>query len=106
MLANTPDGYTIVNVPVPFTGTPEEIAANYRTHHFQSWTLGDDFGDTRCSKCDCKPWHKAADYPCGTEPQRMVVITNNDQSWEIKQGEIPADLPSNIAELAQAHLNW
>lgn len=83
----------IINVPVPFGGTPEEAEANYRTHNFQSWGFGNDFGDTRCTKCDSKPWHKAADYPCGTEPQRMVIVTRDDHKWEIREGDtIPTDL--------------
>jgi hypothetical protein len=25
-------------------------------------------------RCDCKPWHAAAHYPCGQEPPRENVI--------------------------------
>jgi hypothetical protein len=56
----------IVNRPVAFPGTEEEKAANFRTHHF----IGID---RRCMDCDCKTWHVAADYPCGTEPPREVA---------------------------------
>ena len=53
----------IINEPIPFQGTEEEKKANFATHHF--WA--DDGVEYRCCDCDCKPWHKAAFYPCGTE---------------------------------------
>lgn len=60
---------TTMNVPVPFEGTQDQKRANFATHRFM-W--GDDMGE-RCLNCDCKPWHKAAEYPCGQEPPRMDV---------------------------------
>jgi hypothetical protein len=56
----------MMNVPVPFPGTAEEAAANYRTHFFGGI-------DGRCYDCDSRPSHVAADYPCGTNPPRMLV---------------------------------
>ena len=38
-----------------------------------SGLIGEDDYETRCSRCDCKPWHVAADYRCGTEPPREEV---------------------------------
>jgi hypothetical protein len=58
-----------IDLPVRFSGTAEESAANFRTHAF-AW---DDDGDTRCMNCDCRPSHAAASYPCGTEPPRQIV---------------------------------
>lgn len=55
-----------LNRPIPFQGTPEEAEANYHSHTFSG-------EDDRCFACDCKPWHKAADYPCGVEPPRETV---------------------------------
>lgn len=53
-----------INRPVPFPGTPEEAAANLRTHAFYG---------PRCDWCDCRPSHEAARYPCGTKVPREVV---------------------------------
>jgi len=56
----------MMNVPVPFPGTEVEKIINYRTHYFGG-------EDGRCFDCDSKPWHVAADYPCGEEPPRMWI---------------------------------
>jgi hypothetical protein len=48
--------------PQPWPGTPEEAAANYRSHR---WT---GLHDPVCFVCEAKPWHVAADWPCGVEP--------------------------------------
>lgn len=53
------------NFPVPFDGTAAEAATNRATH---AWS--DLYGETRCGRCDSKLSHRAADYPCGTEPPR------------------------------------
>jgi len=58
----------IVNQPVAFPGTAEEAAANYKGH---MW-FQEEF-DAACWRCDAKPWHKAASYPCGEEPPRETV---------------------------------
>jgi len=55
-----------VDEPIPFSGSDEEKTANTQTHYF---TAGSD----RCAKCDCKVWHKAFEYECGTEPPRQIV---------------------------------
>lgn len=57
-----------VNRPVAFPGTREQADRNHATHDWCTW---DD--DTRCVNCDSKPWHVAADYPCGEEPPRETV---------------------------------
>lgn len=59
-----------INRPVRFSGTREQADRNYHTHEFD-WSLG---GDARCMNCDCRPSNVAADYPCGQEPPREVVI--------------------------------
>ena len=56
----------LMNSPVPFEGTDEQRKENLATHYFTH--MGDY--EYRCSDCDCKPWHAAASYPCGTEPPR------------------------------------
>lgn len=56
------------NFPVPFRGTKEQREANFRTH---SW--GAFYDDCPvCMNCDAKVWHQAANYPCGTEPERVA----------------------------------
>lgn len=59
--------FITVHRPVAFPGTDAEREANHRTH---LWTYYDE---ARCSNCDAKPWHVAADYPCGQEPPRETV---------------------------------
>ena len=57
-----------IDIPVPFTGTQEQADRNFRTHNFSN------FGDEpACLNCDCKPWHIAADYPCGAEIPRTFI---------------------------------
>lgn len=57
--------------PVPFPGTEEERQANKKTHHWGGI-------DGRCFECDAKPWHVAADYPCGVEVPRHHFSLGTD----------------------------
>lgn len=59
-----------MNEPIAFNGTDEEKKVNFKTHNF--WA--DDGIEYRCCDCDCKPWHKAAYYPCGTNPPRETKV--------------------------------
>ena len=54
--------------PVRFTGTEAERQANLRTHSFDP-----QYG--RCMFCDCRPWGRVAEYPCGVEPPRAEDAT-------------------------------
>lgn len=63
---------TTINRPIPFQGSDEEKAENLATHFFDRLPY-DDYFDSRCIRCDCKPWHAAALYPCGQEPPRETV---------------------------------
>lgn len=63
------------SVPVPFKGTTTEASANYATHFFMAEGDPED-GNSRCMDCDCKPWHQAALYPCGTTVPRQEVRVN------------------------------
>ena len=72
----------MANVPVPFQGTKEEAQANYLTH---SWWPYD--GTLICGECDAKAWHQAADYPCGTEPERLTVADLSEW-YALMKGEI------------------
>jgi hypothetical protein len=63
----------VVNRPIPFRGTLEEAAANYATHRFLDYD-----GEQECDVCLSKPWHVAASYPCGQEPPRETVNTDDD----------------------------
>lgn len=62
-----------INRPVPFTGTHLESVKNWNTHQFR-----DEFGDSRCLACDCKPWHTTASYPCGIIPPRETETVWDD----------------------------
>lgn len=55
-----------VNAPMRFQGTPEQAAANRRTHYFV---------DGRCMDCDCRPFGRVAEWPCGVEPPRVEDAT-------------------------------
>jgi|SRR3990172_2266437 len=57
-----------MNVPQKFTGTEAERAANWETHHFGP--------KNRCWECDCRPWGRVADWPCGQEPPRVIEEPN------------------------------
>lgn len=65
---------TTDNRPVKFPGTLEEAAANYHTHDFITYQFGEDDFETECVNCFCRPWGQVAQYPCGVEPPREIVI--------------------------------
>lgn len=54
-----------INMPAVFAGTEAERARNRLTHHFDR--------EDRCQDCDCRPWGRVAEWPCGTEPPRVEV---------------------------------
>ena len=56
-----------VNAPQVFAGTDEQREANRRTHAFGS--------EDRCMFCDCRPWGRVAEWPCGVEPPRVTDET-------------------------------
>lgn len=60
----------IVNRPIRFQGTPEQAAANYRTH---DWIVYDIEEPRECGRCCAREYHAAASYPCGVEPPRETV---------------------------------
>lgn len=51
-----------VNAPAHFEGAAAEVEANRATHLFI---------DDRCGHCDCRPWGRVAEWPCGVEPPRV-----------------------------------
>jgi hypothetical protein len=55
-----------MSAPIPFPGTPEAAQENRLSHN---WGQVDEF-EFACWSCDAKPWHVAAEYPCGVEPPR------------------------------------
>lgn len=59
------------NIPRPFTGTPEELAANIATHDWYTWD-----GETRCDTCDCRRYGRSAMWPCGQE--QRTTTTDHD----------------------------
>lgn len=93
----------LINAPVPFPGTELEAAQNMATH---GWLFDDD--GQRCVHCDAKTWHRAAEYPCGAEPARMVSTFHDGEFYVLKEGErIPTDWPADVREEFATHiLNW
>jgi hypothetical protein len=59
--------------PQPFTGSPEEQVANYRSHR---WDRG---YDARCFACDAKAGSITSFWPCGVEPPRgpQTIVAAN-----------------------------
>lgn len=51
-----------VNSPMRFPGTAAEAEKNRQSHRF--------YGD-RCSDCDCRPWGRYAEWPCGASVPRV-----------------------------------
>lgn len=56
------------NMPMKFPGGEDARRTNYLSHYF----TGDD-GDMRCSDCDCRPWGRLAEWPCGAAVPRVTV---------------------------------
>lgn len=50
--------------PAEWPGTEEERVANRGTHRF-------DAASARCMDCDCRPFGRVADWPCGEDPPRV-----------------------------------
>lgn len=58
-----------LNEPVPFSGSAEEREANFLSH---AWARESE-DDWSCGRCDAKPYHAAANYPCGVDPPRRIT---------------------------------
>lgn len=56
-----------VNRPQRFPGSDEEREANRGTHAFMDHFMD---GDVRCGNCDCRPWGRVAEWPCGATVPR------------------------------------
>ena len=68
----------VMNVPKPFPlDTPENMAQAMLNYYSHTFSYGMD-GDIRCVSCDCRSTHKAAHYPCGEEPPRMLRTFDDD----------------------------
>lgn len=50
--------------PAPWPGTEDEKRANRRTHWFGP--------EDRCERCDCRPWGRTAEWPCGASIPRVT----------------------------------
>ncbi len=71
--------------PVPFEGADDQRTANRATHMFIDHWFGEDSVETRCSNCDCRPSHIAADYPCGAEVPRAPVVVKRVTAEEVRE---------------------
>jgi hypothetical protein len=54
-----------VNMPMLFAGSQDERTANQLSHQY-------DYEEARCINCDCRPWGRIAEYPCGAEVPRVT----------------------------------
>jgi hypothetical protein len=61
----------IINAPVEFTGSPDEIGAAYASHNF-SYYEPEEPG--RCINCDSKMGSISSEYPCGAIVPRHTYI--------------------------------
>lgn len=66
----------LLDEPIPFEGTDAERAANFNSHRFTTM----DGENYECLDCCSKPWHRAADYPCGTTVPRRVRCIDCERS--------------------------
>jgi hypothetical protein len=53
----------ILDRPQEFPGSDAEKEANWQTHNFDQF-------DQRCFDCDCRPWGRLAQWPCGADVPR------------------------------------
>jgi hypothetical protein len=67
-----------IDRPIAFTGAPAQAEANFATHMFSAWGA-----DVRCDRCDSRPTHVAASYPCGAEVPREIATFYDDGSTEV-----------------------
>lgn len=58
-----------IDMPARFPGSREERLANFHSHDW--WQC--DENEYRCGRCDCRPGHRAADWPCGADIPREQV---------------------------------
>lgn len=58
----------MLEVPIPFQGTPAEAQANFISHRFVR--------DGVCERCDTMVYQASAYYPCGADVPRMEVETD------------------------------
>ena len=54
-----------VDMPMRFAGSEAERTANQLSHQY-------DYEYARCINCDCRPWGRIAEYPCGAEVPRVI----------------------------------
>lgn len=54
----------MIDCPMPFPGTAEELAENRFSHVFS---------DGRCEGCDCRPWGIVAQWECGATVPRVQM---------------------------------
>lgn len=54
-----------VDMPMLFAGSQDERIANRDSHQY-------DYEYARCIHCDCRPWGRIAEYPCGAEVPRVI----------------------------------
>lgn len=87
----------MIDRPIPFKGSQEERIANRQTHYWGLISFA-DIDEVRCLDCDCKPWHVAADYPCGEEPPREVVDEDGDEYIARRIAEHETYLASEAAD--------
>jgi hypothetical protein len=59
----------LVDVPVPFNGSPQQRAINHNSH---LWVQVDT-DEAGCYKCGASTGDVAADYPCGADIPRMTL---------------------------------
>ncbi len=63
--------------PQRFQGSDSERWENRLTHRW-----GNFDGQTMCGVCDAKPFHVAAEWPCGVNPPREPIEARVDSEAE------------------------
>ena len=54
-----------VDMPMLFAGSQDERIANRDSHQY-------DYEYARCIHCDCRPWGRIAEWPCGAKVPRVI----------------------------------
>lgn len=93
---------TTIDRPIRFTGTEEERQANRATHHF---VMTDPEEPYECIDCASREYHAAADYPCGVEPPREVVVTGAPKPCPVSTRQFTwlADQRTYVGEISSTY---
>lgn len=83
------DNATVWNRPKRFEGSEEERRANRASHRWETWQYSEDGIEEYCDECCAKPWHAAADWPCGVKVPREEVHYTKEGTYTCDESPPP-----------------